>query len=86
MLADKLSTLSEKAHGCKVNFLVKSLDKKDAEALVGAIKNPNLSARGISGALASEGFSIGRDSILKSRTCLLNPNMCKCGLFAEEGK
>ena len=86
MIADKLGTLSEKVNGCKINSLVQSLDKKDAEALIGAIKNPNLSARGISGALASEGLSVGRDSILKSRTCLLNPNMCKCGLFAQEGK
>ena len=63
MLADKLSTLSEKVNGCKINSLVQSLDKKDAEALIGAIKNPNLSARGISGALASEGLSVGRSDV-----------------------
>lgn len=86
MLASKLNTLETRSSGCRLNDIMASLSKDDAQALNSAIRNPDVSIRGIYSALRSEGILVSRDSIAKGRDCSANTANCRCGLFTEGGK
>ena len=86
MLASKLNTLETRSSGCRLNDIMTSLSKDDAQALNSALRNPRVSIRGIHNALRSEGVTISRETITKGRDCSMNATNCSCGLFAEGGK
>ena len=66
MLED-LGAPAKQSRPCAVRDLIAKLDKKDQEILVGAIANPEWTAKGLARELTARGLAISDHPLLRHR-------------------